>query len=467
MSIRCVVAFAGAALSLGSASLAQSPAAIYSTVTGQANSNVPGIAGLRFSSFDRPQGSQSGINWIMLARTDSGSTANDALYLTGAGALGAVRVREGVTEIEPGRTAENMSDRRVSILDDGRYGLSLNLTGATTDDQVGVLGNGPGLSVEFREGQPIAGIGGTFWGSAFGDTTIDTTGKLAVRATSLGGLPATANAAVLLKNGDISAAQRGFTIPSGGVSAQTINTFAFGSVYTSADASSVLYKADLNGPTATNQILAVNNAIRIQEGVALSGLPSTVSNIISENMTANGDWFARGENLDDQAWIVRNGVTIATSGAVVPGGLPGESWSNVPWNVANGNTFGLHTGNSLGDFIIGGFTNTADTTRQYAIVLNNSTVVLREGDAVDLNGDGLLNDDAFYDVTGLTGASLDNKVSNFFLTDDLWLYGIIDLRNSAGADIGEAFVRFQIPTPGAALSLGALAGLITRRRRAV
>ncbi len=464
MSIRSVVASSGLACVLSASALAQGPSAIHSTVVGQPNADVPGFPGLHFSSFDRPQGSQSGVNWIMLARTDSGSTANDALYMTGSGMLGTVRVREGVTEIEPGRVAESMSDRRVSILDDGRYGLALNLTGATTDDQVGVLGNGPSLSIEFREGQSVGGIGGATWGSAFGDTTIDTTGKLAVRATSLGGVPSTANAAVLLQNGNISAAQRGFTIPSGGVSAQTINTFSFGSVYTSTDASSWLYKADLNGPAANSQILAVNNVIQIQEGVTLSSHASVVSNIISENMTANGDWFARGENADDQAWIVRNGVTIAASGGNVPGGLPGEQWSNVPWNVSNGNTFGLHTGNSLGDFVVGGFTNSADTSRQYAIVLNNSSVVLREGDAVDLNGDGLFNDDAFYDVTGLTGASLDNKVSNFFLTDDLWLYGIIDLRNSAGADIGEAFVRFQVPAPSAAFVLAA-AGLRASRRR--
>ncbi|MDX2115521.1 MAG: hypothetical protein SFZ24_07860 [Planctomycetota bacterium] len=451
---------------LTAAAAAQGPVAIYSNVAGQANAGVPGVAGLQFSSFDRPVRSPDGSRWMLLARNNSGSTATDAMYLTGSGTAGVLRIREGITDLEAGRVAENMSERRVGILNDGRYAVTVNLTGATTDDSVAILGDGTGAhTISFREGQSIPALPGITWGTGITDPSLTTAGKIAVRATSLVGGTAATDSAYLRDDGAGSIARKGLTAPAGQAgAAQTISSFNVGSLFVTPDGASTMYNAALNGPSATNAVLVVNDTVRLQKGVAFGGFASPIANIIAQNMDSSGDWFARGENADDQPWVVRNGIVIARSGDPVPGGITGETWSSVPWNVNLGNTFGVHTGNNLGDFIVGGFTSNPDAARQYALVLNNSTVVLREGDAVDLNGDGLFNDDAFYDVTGLNAASLNNKVSNFVLTDDLWLYGSIDLRNSAGAAIGEAFVRIQVPAP-AATAIITLAGLAALRRR--
>lgn len=470
MRHRDVVASLASALSLAAgatSALAQGPTAIYSSVVGQANRLVPGGGGLLFTSLDRPQPSPSGDRWIVLATNDSGNTANDRMYLTGQRDAGLLRIREGVTEIEPGRVAENMSDRRAGITDDGRFGVSLNLTGATTDDGVGVKGtSGGALSVAFREGQTVPFFGGGItFGPSISDVGMSSDGTLTFRATSLGGAGSGNNAALLRADGGSLYARTGVTFPTGQTgTSQAVSSFSFGSVYTSSSSSFVLYKADLAGPAATNQVLVYGNSVVIQEGVTISSLASPVSNIITNTMTADATWYARGENANDQAWVMRQGALIAQSGASVPGGITGETWSNSVWNVSNGNTFGLNTGNHAGDFIVGGFTSNPDTARQYALVLNNTQVVLREGDAIDLNGDGLFNDDAFYYVTGLTGASLNNKVDNFFLTDDLWLYGVVDLRNGAGAAIGEAFIRIQVPTPGG-VAVAAIAAMVAGRRR--
>jgi hypothetical protein len=344
----------------------------------------------------------------------------------------------------------------------------VNLTGDTLNDQVALKGtSGGGLSVAYREGNAVgAGLPGATYGSSMSDVGFSNAGLISMRATSLGGTTAPQNAAILRNDGaNLSSQANNAAVRPSGVGARDWASFDFGTYWVDGTGTNWITRGTLTGDAASNQLLAVNNAAVIQEGMALGSFANGVSSIISNNMTSNGDWFARGENLvTDQAWVVRNGTVIVDSDDAVPGGLVGETFTNSVWNVSSGNTFFMHTGNNVGDYLYGGFTNNADTTRQAVWVLNGSQVVLREGDQVDLDGDGLL-DDAFIDVTGLTGASLDNKVDGAFLTDDLWMYFTADLRNGAGADIGEAFLRIQVPEPTALAGL-ALAGLLLARRRA-
>ena len=42
--------------------------------------------------------------------------------------------------------------------------------------------------------------------------------------------------------------------------------------------------------------------------------------------------------------------------------------------------------NSVGEYIVGGSTDLADTTRNGVIAMNGERVLMREGDPVDLNG---------------------------------------------------------------------------------
>jgi len=423
------------------------PEVIYSNIFGF-NDVVPGGGGIVFASFDRPTGSPDGSRWAMLAR-NTGATTTDAMILTGAGATGLLRLREGVTEIEPGRVAENMSDRRVGVLNDGIFAYTVNLTGATTDDQVVVVGSdGPGFFIPYREGSPIAVLPGSV-GTGISDVNIAANGKTAARFSSLVGTASTQNAAILLDDLSTVGAQRNVTAPGGQVGSEFYNSFAFGSFYINAAGTSFLFKADLNGAAATNTVVVVNNQVVVQEGTTLPGFASPVTNPIVQRMDPSGDWYVRGENADDQAWIVRNGVVVAASGDPVPGGEPGETWSNAVWNVSNGNTFFFHSGNSAGDSIIAGFTSLADTQRNAAWVLlgdHGPQVVLRRGDQVDLNGDGV-GDDAYIELTGLNAASLNNRVDAGFLADDGWFYFVADLRRGDGTSLGEAFLRRRVITP--------------------
>jgi hypothetical protein len=133
-------------------------------------------------------------------------------------------------------------------------------------------------------------------------------------------------------------------------------------------------------------------------------------------------------------WLVRNGVVLAATGDPVPGGLPGELFDDTSFAA----TFFSMTGNGAGDYVYGGVTNNVDTNANGVLVFNNSTVLLREGDAVDLNGNGLADDDAFLSVFNNEDA---------FLTDDLRYYFTADLRDGAGTALGQAFMTLTIPEP--------------------
>lgn len=444
------------------------PTAIYTNISTLPNSLVPGSSfGDRFLSFDRPLGSQNGQHWALLARNTT-TSATDAMYLTGSGTSGSLKIHEGITEIESGRFVENMSDRRIGINDNGDWAVGVNLTGATTDDQVAIRGNSSGgFAVLFREGQSIAGQpAGWNWGTGIADVHLANNGDLGLRATI--NVSGSTPGAIFRGSGaaldSTTLGGNAANVP-GGVGGRTWTSTGLpsGVFAMSADGTKSLMKGTISGDAATNQLLVVNNNKVLQEGDSVTGASGTVSNIISQRLSENGDWFARGETTTDSAFVIRNGVTLATSGDLVPGGLAGERFSNGPWNITNANTFLMHTGNSVGDYIYAGFTDNADASKQVVWVLNNGSVVLREGDQIDVDGDGML-DNAYIDVTGLNGASLDNMSDSGFLTNDLWFYFTSNLRDASGAELGQAFLRVQVPAPGALGMLG-LAGVIAGRRR--
>lgn len=425
------------------------PRVLYSNIAAETSAQVPGAGGILFQSFDRPLRSQRGDRWILLARAVTGDTTNDAMYLTGQGTAATLRVREGVTEIEPGRVAENTSERRCAVDEAGNFALTLNLTGATTDDSMVVRGTDAGvLTVTHREGGGVTGIPGASYGVTLADVNITSAG-LAFRTASLVGTTSTTNAALLLADGATVAARNGAAgpIPTGQIGTDAWSSFDVGSFWTSAAGDSWVARGSLSGAAAQNVVLAVDNVVRIQESVVLPGQASGVRTILASNMSGDGTWFARGENADDSAWIVRDGVVAFDSDDAVPGGDAGETFSNVPWNVTNGNTFFEHTGNNRGDWIAGGLTNNADAARNGVWVLNGSRVVLRRGDGVDLNGDGAIDAGWTLDLAGLNGASLNNKVTGGFLTDDGWFYFIADLALNGAAGAGEALLRVRVFCP--------------------
>jgi hypothetical protein len=433
---------------------------IYSDIATSPTSLVPGGGGIRFSTFDRPYRSPDGLRWAFTADTDAATTI-DEVVVHGSGLVGALGAREGVTDLGGGELV-GLLDRNLSLRNDGDYCYGTNTSGATTTDEVIAcfdLGGGT-TSVPAREGDAAGAIANAFLGLSVHSSNYTNGGALGFSSSSLTGAGVTAatNAGVFL--GGATIAQKGVTVPAlqqdGGSRAWEL--FDFEEVYFSADGTHHAITGDLVGGLATtDDVFVVDGVVEIQEGFIIpdSGFASPVASngILEGLMMSNGDWMSRGENADDGDWVLRNGSVVATTADLVPGGLPGETFSKAIFDA----TFFTMAGNNVGDFVYGGTTSNPDPEFDAVVVYNDLSVIARQGDPVDVDGNGLFDDNAFLDV-------FNNE--DMFLTDDNWLYFTADLRDGASTSIGQAFMRLAVPEPATLAFTLCGAMFLLRRRRA-
>jgi hypothetical protein len=435
----------GLAAAAGSA-LAQVPTVKYSTIHTSPTSLVPGGGGLRFGTtsgsttgFDRPYRSLSGAYWIISAVTNTGATTSDEFIIAGLMGAETVQVQEGITQIESGRVADTATmDTKLAINDSGEFAFTANLSGATTDDEVIAKGAvGGSVSVAAREGQstPLGVAGATL-----DSPNITNAGRVSFRVTPITGQATAQNTGGFDDEGGTVRWQKGITIPTGqaGGGTQAIeNTFA-GDFYVSADGSDWLLSCDLTGATTSDAVVIVNGDVKVQEGSPIPGLgnQSNVLNFTEALMMPSGDWLARGELSDDNDWMVMNGAKVAETGDAVPGGLPGEVLSEAIFDA----TFFTMTADGNGNFVYGATTSNPDVEKDAVLVYNNERVVARQGDGVDLDGNGQLDDDAFIDIF---------NNDDIFLLDDGTLLFTAEIYNSALASLGQAVITISL-APGCA-----------------
>ncbi|MCA9300290.1 MAG: PEP-CTERM sorting domain-containing protein, partial [Phycisphaerales bacterium] len=164
----------------------------------------------------------------------------------------------------------------------------------------------------------------------------------------------------------------------------------------------------------------------------------------------NGTWSIRGSLDSGQDYVMVNGAVVAATGDTISGSST-ERYADDIFSA----TFFLNITNGNGDYLVGGVTDTADVDANAVIMLNGDLEVLREGDAVDLDGDGIFNDGVYIHIF---------HNDDIVLTDSLTLYALVSLRDDTGAEIGEAMITKVVPAPGA-LALIGLGIAATRRRR--
>ncbi len=422
---------------------------IYNNVPGQPNSLVPGLGGVSWdpgtgtSDFDRVFGSGNG-NWALTGFADLGSGEDEVLIVNGV----LVQQEGQATEWAPGENA-GLIDTRVAINNAGAFAFANNTNGPTAGDEYIVKGPAP-LGTVAQEGAAFdASIN---FGNAIDTPVITADGRIGYVADNVTGANITTSNDELVVLGGTILAQKGVTIPTGqaGGATETFQAFDINDYWVSADGQNWMVQGDLNGDSAVDDVVTVNNNVVIQAGSTVGGLPSpvTIAGATGTFMDAAGNWYARGSNEDGQDWVVRNGDVIAKTGDSVTGGS--ELWSDAEF----AGTFFLQVGNGLGDYIIGGVTD-ADPASDGVLVLNGTEIVARQGDPVDLDGNGLLDDNAFFDTFGNDDA---------FLSDDLILYIVATIRDGTGTRIGQGFFSIQVPEPGT-LSLLTLVGLAVLRRR--
>jgi len=430
------------ALGFAAPALAQAPYAtsiLYVNTPGHPTNVVPG-AGIPFrtggtgtSAFERPYISSNGLHLSINVVASSATTDDDVLLLDGV-----LFLREGSPA--PWAAGQNVGtiDPDLAINDAGDILLGNNVGPATTLDDYIALWSGGVWSVLAQDGSATP-AGGT-WTSTIDSTALSNTGIACYRGTTITGLPTASNALVAIGGTLI---QKGIDIPiaQAGGATNTWENFTTNRVYISPDGNTVVLVGDTNAATTTDAILTVNNVVTIQEGVVLPGssFATVVSSIGKAWVDNAGNWYARGSNLtsgDD--WMVRNGTLVAESSGtdeIIPG--TGEHWNDASFTTC----FFAFDGNSLGQFLICGVTDAPATSNGVIVFddgVGNRYVAVREDDPVDLDGNGLFDDDRFFNTFG------DDDI---LLQDDGTIVFTATLRNAAGTAVDQGLFRL---TPNSA-----------------
>jgi hypothetical protein len=400
------------------------------------------------TAFDHPYLSPDGLRWIINAIKEDATDDKDVLIVgggtTGAGAA-TVAVEDVATSFDPLRTYA-LIDGVCGINNAGQYVFTADLDGATTDDEVMVLFDGTTQSAAAREGaaSPIAGQN---FGSAIDSAHILNNGTPRYRTTLA---PTTTK--MIIASGSTVLGETDVTTPTGQLVApdQTVDLFTVNRFTSSGDGAHYMAHGDLNGATTTDLFMLVDGAVVAQEGAPLPGgvfgavnVTNLYTDIGSQQMSPSGaHWAFRSVMADGTGatatdLVIKNGALIAKTGdPIVPSST--ELWDDVVFSV----TFFVNTVNDNGDMVYGGVTNNADVNLDGVIVYKpaggDPVVLAREGDPIDLDGNGILDDDAFIDIFGN-----DDGV----LTSDGKYYFIASIQNSLNVSTGNAFLVMNVPTP--------------------
>jgi hypothetical protein len=310
----------------------------------------------------------------------------------------------------------------------GQYAFATNTDGPSDFDEYIVLWDGTDFLAAAQEGDAVPGFPNDFYGFSLDSALITLDGDAGFRAPSTSGdLPSDQDDFVIV--GDTIVAQTGVSIPGNqaGGATESWDTFDSNDFYASGTGGSTLILGDLTGDTGGDDVVVVDGDVVLQEGSVIdgSGFVSPVGAFVEALMMSNGDWFARGDNADDQDWVVYNGGVVAASGEpIVPGS--DELFSDAVFSA----TFFTMFSNNNGDYIVAGTTDAADPDFDAVLVLNGTEVVARQGDPVAFPSNG--GQQAFIDIF---------NNDDGFLTDDMMLYFTATLRDADGTQIGQAFLR--------------------------
>jgi hypothetical protein len=418
----------------GSLAASVGPQVIFTNITGDPSSNVPGHPGVSFkagtagSFIEDCFGSPNG-NWVLTAQTDLPTTQDEILFSNSV-----VRIFEADPIPALGANV-GLIDRHCGVNDVGQLVWSTDTDGPLSEDEVVLTFDPAGnLGVFAQEGDGVPGVPGALYGPSILNTVLLRDGTIGLSGEFSGTLPSNVNEFLLL--GSVALLQEGVSVPPGQIGSEVVQNFRAESFRVTPSGSRYAVLCDLGGPTNQNNVVVVDGAVVLQEGVCVvSALdPNPIGNglALAVTLDAAGNWYARGNNANSgNDWVVRNGVVVAETGASVAGGS--EVWDDAAFAAG----FFLQVGNGVGDWVVGGCTD-GPINANHVLVLNGTTVILRENDPLDLDGNGLFDDDT---RIANFGGFVDDRA---FLTDGGEFYFVATLRTDFGSSKGMGFFRIDL-----------------------
>ena len=436
---------------------------IYCKKAGHAKAQVPGAmnaggpVATEWRSMLDLVVSRDGTKWVIRGanQLDAGATANyDNMMVTGSGTTGQMLAQEGQPIVggAAGEVYDFFSSVAGKFNDTNHFAYGARARGGVASVfQKIIRYDGSSTAILHQMGDLISGLvdtgtaGDETFGNSVGVGHFLNSGVAALHDTTVGNISSTRRPVLTYGSVGFMQANVATALDLAGTSTVTLagfsnqskaNTFAG-----SPDAApwSIL-ATQVGQPTTSDAVLVVTGRVRVQEGNPVPSDTATVDGIFAHGILANHDWIARGSILGGGAWAVRNGTLLAKTGGVIAGA---ETW---------GATFYALAANNAGDWAMTAKTSSADPAADEVLVLNGTQVLLREGDPIDLDGNGSMDDDAFVGRGNNTLVAFD--ANNLAIADDGTIWTIINLRDAAGNDLASspafgvpsAFVRI---TPGA------------------
>ncbi len=420
-SARC----AALCVMLGPPAAAADIEAIYTNIPFHPTAFVPDGSGEQFRSplvpFLDLHGSPLGSYWIFKAFSDADSTANEVIIL-GSGTMGAVVAREGDPSPIAG-LAYGFMDSDCGVNESGHYAFGTRLLGGSTaDDEVIFTFDGSSLVTAVREGDQALGLfdpngaGDELFGNSLRSAHVLEDGTVAFRADLIQNIVTEYQSA--LYHGSTLLVQEGTSAETlaGSDFYDTLGlTFSSGAVV-----GDWVVEADLLLGPDTDEGVSVSGVIELRDGDVPPGLTDPIVIIHAVDMSAGGDWFARGQLSTSEPWAVRNGMVIAAGGQpIVPGST--ELVANPILAVQ---------GNGDGDHVVV----TATSEGRQVVVLNGLHVIAGTGDPVTVAPatafiESFFGNDVFLSVD-----------LNDDLVDDRMLFAFVTLRDAGFQTLGDALI---------------------------
>ena len=409
---------------------------LFNQISGHPKALVPPGAGLlagtefkvqATSGFDRPFASPDGTKYFFTGLANL-TTSEDECYIVVDNGTATTVAREGTTTGSTNGALLFGGDQRMGINNAGQFAFGVRLGPTGPTDKAIISWNGASFVAIAQEGGAIPGVAGEAWGDGTNSSQILADGTVAFCATATAGaLPATEDDFCMV--GDTILIQA-----ADAVEAAIWDAFNVSDFWVTPDNAHWLMIGDDSTATTQDRILVVDGVVRAREGVPLIG-SSFTSNVSASFggtesfLSPDGSYMLRGHNVDAEDWVLRNGAVVATTDdPITPGNT--ELFDDGIFT----DCFFFIAGNSVGDYVIGGVTDAVDLNANAVLVKNGDTIVAREGDMIDLNGNGLADDDAFISVF---------NNDDGLITDDGILIFFADARNAALVSIGQMVLRID------------------------